>query len=129
MFAVGGGLFLLKNLFCYFMGVEMIVGKPAYELVRQRVRKTWKSGRNRYSSAYKKDQTVPLELSFQFVGDIHRFGNVHTIRFLNAFLYLKGVRILTYIVVWVSGRERSYFSRNDFHLLRQKSDWKLEDAA
>ncbi|MDB1462890.1 hypothetical protein PL925_07805, partial [Bifidobacterium adolescentis] len=61
--------------------------------------------------------------------DIHRFGNVHTIRFLNAFLYLKGVRILTYIVVWVSGRERSYFSRNDFHLLRQKSDWKLEDAA
>ena len=36
MFAVGGGLFLLKNLFCYFMGVEMIVGKPAYEIVGQR---------------------------------------------------------------------------------------------
>lgn len=34
MFAVGGGLFLSKNLFCYFMGVEMIVGKPAYEIVQ-----------------------------------------------------------------------------------------------
>lgn len=34
MFAVGGGLFLLKNLFCYFMSIEMIIGKTAYEIIQ-----------------------------------------------------------------------------------------------